>query len=125
MAEGRKGVVVVGLVKALVAKKVRIVSHQVRNLLEDQDEPDGCHHSFNYGVGHVVAYHAQLEQAHCDLYDAGKDDRHQKDFERAQVADRRQHHGGEARGRSRNAQRRPTEGANDYAAHHAGHDSAQ
>ena len=125
MDQGSKGVVVVCLVKTLVAKKVGVIAHQVRNLLEDQDEPDGSHHSFNHGVGYVVAHHTQFKQAHCNLNHSRQYHSDQEDFEGPQVADCREDHGGEAGRRTRNAQGRSAEGANDYATYHAGYNSAK
>ena len=83
-----------------VALIVHIVADGVRQLLENDDHPNGGEHAFDDVGGKVVGDRSGLGNTQQDLHNAGQDHGQQERLVRAQAADGHQHDGGQAGGRS-------------------------
>ena len=103
VVQSGKGVLVGGLHKIFVPHEVHVVAHQVRDLLHDQDNPDGRHHAFNHGVGNVVPDGSQFGQAKEQLEKSRQNDCRKKEWKRSEVGNCHQYDGRQACSRAGNA----------------------
>ena len=94
-----------------VALVVAVVAHQVRDLLHDQDDPDGRHHAFDHGVGNVVPDGSQFGQAKEQLKKSRQNDRGKEERKRSEVGNRHQYDGSQACSRAGNADGRTAQSA--------------
>jgi hypothetical protein len=58
-----------------------IVTERVGNLLQDQNDPNACEHSFDHAGGKIVRDDACFEKTSGKLHDAAKYDRQKINFE--------------------------------------------
>ena len=113
----------VGLDEGHLAFVVGVVTHEVWQLLQDQDHADGCQQTLDDVVGEVVRQHARTQHAQPHLQDAAEREGEQEGLEGTQDLELRQHDGGESGGRARDADVRSAEQAHQDAAEDSGDDA--
>ena len=106
-----EGVFMVWLGKAHFALRIGIVAENVGDLLQDQNEADGCEEAFNDTHREERCDEAESKRAHQNLHRSRHDHRRQKGLKTAQHGDLRRHDGRESRRRSAHAFFRSAEDA--------------
>ena len=118
-AEGRTAV---ALDEGQVAFRVDIVTDGMRDLLEDDDDADGRQHALDDRGGKEVGQYARTGEAEADLQQAGQHHRDEEGLVTAERLDGGEDDGDEARGRSRNAERRAAQTADHQSTDDTGDD---
>ena len=81
-------------------KRSFVVSNQVRELFEDQDQANGSQHSFDNGIRYIIAQNTRFDHPKDELEKAGYYYRQQKGFIDGQFADGCGNDNGQTGGRS-------------------------
>ena len=108
----------------LVADVVGVVADRVRNLLQDEDQPDRGEHAADHATtGSNTPTMPTAQRRERQLNAAGQDHRGQERGVRTERGDRREHDGGQAGRRAADHQLRSAQRADDDAADDAGDDA--
>src|SRR5687768_13781225 len=68
------------LLKSFIALEIKIVSHEMRNLLEYQDQPDRRKHTLDHAVRNIIPNDARFDKAENELDNSSKHHCQQKYF---------------------------------------------
>ena len=109
--------------KFKVSYRVSVKTESVRDLLQEDDDPDSREHSRDHGGWEVVRNNPRPGEAEGELNQSREDDRYEEDIESAEVLDRGQDNDGESRGWTGDSEHRPTETSNDEPAYDPGDES--
>ena len=97
----------------------------MRNLLEDDEEPDSREHALDHRVWHIVCDHPQTHDAERELEEAGQNDGEEEALIGSDLLDCREADNGEAGCRSANAHLGTGEQADNHTTHNPRDDAAE
>ena len=104
---------------------IQIKPDRMRELLHDQNQPDGGEHAADHGRGKIGADYPRLHRTQQPLQDAGKHNRNQKRLKPADSVNAMQHDNCQPGRRPRHAELRAAQEGNHQSSDNARHQSGE